>query len=74
MSAIAPKPTRRLGDTSELLYEEAQRLNVETRGRSEEEVRQAVRAAWMEENRAAIDGVNAWVEKHGLPLAKHRQF
>jgi antitoxin CcdA len=29
---------------------------------------------WLRENRAAIDSSNAWVEKHGLPLAKYRMF
>ncbi len=29
---------------------------------------------WQEENRAAIEANNAWVEKHGLPLAKYRMF
>ena len=29
---------------------------------------------WQEENRAAMEASNAWVEKHGLPLARYRQF
>lgn len=29
---------------------------------------------WREENAEAIASSNAWVEKHGLPLAKHRLF
>jgi antitoxin CcdA len=29
---------------------------------------------WLRENRAAIASSNAWVEKHGLPLAKYRMF
>jgi len=29
---------------------------------------------WLEENREAIESSNAWVEKHGLPLAKYRPF
>ena len=29
---------------------------------------------WLEENRDAIESSNAWVEKHGLPLAKYRPF
>jgi antitoxin CcdA len=29
---------------------------------------------WQEENRDAIAAWNAWVEEHGLPLAKYRQF
>lgn len=56
------------------LLDEANRLKVEVAGRSEDQVRQAVREAWIEENREAIEASNAWVEKHGLPLAKYRQF
>jgi antitoxin CcdA len=29
---------------------------------------------WQEDNREAIEANNAWVEKHGLPLAKYRMF
>jgi post-segregation antitoxin (ccd killing protein) len=29
---------------------------------------------WREESREAMESSNAWVEKHGLPLAKYRQF
>jgi antitoxin CcdA len=29
---------------------------------------------WLEENKAALDASNAFVEAHGLPLAKHRLF
>jgi antitoxin CcdA len=29
---------------------------------------------YQEENAEAIDQHNAWVEKHGLPLAKYRMF
>ena len=29
---------------------------------------------WLEENRAAIDYWNGYVEQHGLPLAKYRLF
>lgn len=31
-------------------------------------------AKWLRENRAAIDSFNAYVDKHGIPLAKYRQF
>lgn len=37
-------------------------------------VKKAREAEWLETNRAAIESSNAWVEKHGLPLAKYRQF
>jgi antitoxin CcdA len=29
---------------------------------------------WLEENRAALDSSNAYVEAYGLPLEKHRLF
>lgn len=29
---------------------------------------------WQEQHREAIEANNAWVEQHGLPLAKHRLF
>ena len=29
---------------------------------------------WQKENRERIEANNAWVEKHGLPLAKYRMF
>ena len=29
---------------------------------------------WNEENADAIQASNAWIEKHGLPLEKHRLF
>jgi antitoxin CcdA len=30
--------------------------------------------AWLESNRTALDSSNDYVEEHGLPLARHRQF
>lgn len=56
------------------LLDEAKRLNVDIAGRSEEVVRKAVREAWIAENRDAIEGWNAWVEKNGLPLERYRAF
>lgn len=29
---------------------------------------------WQEENKDSIKAWNVWVEEHGLPLAKYRQF
>lgn len=29
---------------------------------------------WEQENRAALESSNAWVERHGLPLARYRLF
>lgn len=39
-----------------------------------ETVKEARAALWQEENREAIESSNAYVEKNGLPLAKHRLF
>ncbi|HEX8624407.1 MAG TPA: type II toxin-antitoxin system CcdA family antitoxin [Allosphingosinicella sp.] len=72
MATTARKPKDCLIPTK--LLDEAKRLGVAVAGRSEDEIRHAVREAWIEENRAAIEASNAWVEKHGLPLEKYRQF
>ncbi len=39
-----------------------------------EAVRKEKNRRWLAENREALESSNAWVEKHGLPLAKYRQF
>jgi antitoxin CcdA len=72
MAATAPKADEPA--LPQKLLDEAIRLDVDIAGRSEEQVRRAVREAWIDENREAIEASNAWVEKHGLPLAKYRQF
>ncbi|HEX8379726.1 MAG TPA: type II toxin-antitoxin system CcdA family antitoxin [Allosphingosinicella sp.] len=72
MAATAPKAEGPA--LPQKLLDEALRLNVDITCRSEDQVRRSVREAWMEENREAIEASNAWVEKHGLPLAKYRQF
>jgi len=60
------------------LVEEARVLGVNLSQACEagltQQVRSARAAAWLEENRAALESSNAWVEKHGLPLARHRMF
>ena len=38
------------------------------------EIKRAADARGVEENLPAMDAWNAWVEEHGLPLAKYRQF
>lgn len=61
-----------------VLLDEARALNINLSATFEASLRDAVRklkaAQWLEENRAALEGYNAWVEKNGLPLEKHRQF
>jgi antitoxin CcdA len=40
----------------------------------EKEVAKTRAEQWLTENRAALESSNAYVEKHGLPLARYRQF
>jgi antitoxin CcdA len=72
MAATAPKAEGPA--LPQKLLDEAVRLKVDIAGRSQDQVRDLVREAWIEENREAIEASNAWVERHGLPLAKYRQF
>jgi antitoxin CcdA len=79
-SALRKTTTRRATNVSlpAGLIEEARRLNINISQACEqgleEQVRKTLREAWLEENRDAIEASNAWVEKHGLALAKYRQF
>ena len=61
-----------------VLLDEARGLNINLSATFEASLREAVRkekaARWLEENRAAIQSSNEWVEQHGLPLARYRQF
>ena len=63
---------------AEGLLVEAKELRINISQAAEAGVAQAVaakRAAlWIEENRAAIESSNAYVETHGLPLAGYRMF
>jgi antitoxin CcdA len=72
MAATAPKNEGPA--LPQKLLDEALRLKVDIGDRSEAEIRRAVREAWLEENREAIDGWNAWTEKNGLPLERFRAF
>jgi antitoxin CcdA len=72
MAATAPKAEGPA--LPQKLLDEALRLKVDIGERSEAQIRQAVREAWIEENREAIDGWNAWTEKNGLPLERFRAF
>jgi antitoxin CcdA len=60
------------------LVEEAKALGINASRAAEAGLREAVRTAksqaWLRENAEAIAGWNAWVEEHGLPLDKYRQF
>lgn len=60
------------------LLAEAKALKVNVSRAAEAGIAEALRKEkerrWKEENREAIESSNRWVEKHGLPLAKYRQF
>lgn len=57
---------------------DAKALDINVSRAAETGIVEAVRAEknkrWLAENREALESSNAWVEKHGLPLAKYRQF
>jgi antitoxin CcdA len=60
------------------LLAEARTLDVNISRAAEQGLARAIaerRAAlWLEENRAALESSNAYVEQHGLPLARYRSF
>lgn len=60
------------------LLSEAHTLGVNVSRAAEAGLSDAVRKAraeqWREENRAALESSNEWVEKNGLPLERYRQF
>lgn len=60
------------------LIKEAKLLNVNISKACEEGLERQVAKTraerWLEENREALESSNAYVEKHGLPLARYRQF
>ena len=78
VSATKPqrKPTNIKLDVA--LLTEAKALGINICRTAEQGLRQAVaerRAElWKEENQAAIDASNTYVEQHGVPLASHRKF
>ncbi len=60
------------------LIEEARRLSINIsqacEAGLEKQVNKSRAEAWLEENGAAIEYWNGYVERNGLPLAKYRQF
>lgn len=76
MNSHTRKPTNLSLDAT--LLTEARALNVNLSRAAEDGVRSAVAAAkadrWKVENAAAIQSSNFYVEKHGLPLDRFRQF
>lgn len=72
-----PRRATNVSLDSELLAE-AKALGVNISRACERGLAQEVAAAkekrWLEENAAALDAANAYVEARGLPLARHRKF
>jgi antitoxin CcdA len=60
------------------LLEEAKELGIDVESACEhglkEEVAKIKADRWYQENREAVDYWNRYVEEHGLPLARYRQF
>ena len=60
------------------LLAEARTLEVNISRAAEQGLARAIaerRAAlWLEENQAALESSNVYVEQHGLPLAQYRSF
>lgn len=60
------------------LIEEAKELNINISQACESglaaRIAEARATAWLAENGHCLEASNAYVEKHGLPLAKYRQF
>jgi antitoxin CcdA len=62
------KPEEPADFKATVLSRRAERLARPAAEREEEE------RLWKVENAEAFASLNAWVEEHGLPLAKYRQF
>lgn len=60
------------------LLAEARELGISVSEAAEHGLDQAIAEArerrWLDQNKEAIESSNAYVETHGLPLARYRQF
>ena len=77
-SQRAKKAARVNVTLDQALVDEAKSLCVSISQASNQGLAAAVKTArwaqWLEENRAALQSSNEWVEANGLPLAKYRMF
>lgn len=80
MTIQAPSTSRKATNITvdAALLAQAKALKINVSQASEAGLRQAVAAAeadrWLADNAAALDSSNAYVERHGLPLARFRSF
>ena len=58
----------------QVLLKDAREMGVNISQAAEQGLRDALRAAWIEENRESMAAWGKWVEKNGLPLEKYRMF
>lgn len=60
------------------LLDTAKSLSINLSRAAEDGIARAVRREqerqWLEENREALEGYNAYIKANGLPLAKYRPF
>jgi antitoxin CcdA len=60
------------------LLQRAKSLGINISKASEEGLSRAVaakqEALWLQSNQAALESSNAYVDRNGIPLAKHRNF
>jgi antitoxin CcdA len=63
---------------SDPLIAEAKSLGINLSQAAESGIAQAIKdkktELWLIENRESLEGWNAYIEEHGLPLAQDRQF
>ena len=77
--ALSPVKRRPVNlSLDEAVVAEARSYGISLSRTSEEALTAAVKTErerrWKEENRAAIEGNNRWIEQNGLPLEKYRLF
>jgi antitoxin CcdA len=76
----SPRPARRAANVTlpEPLIREAKALGINISQACEKglaaSVAAARSAAWLKENRPALEAWNEYVDEHGIPLAEFRQF
>lgn len=77
-ASTAPMRQRTNVTLPEPLLQEARQLKINLSQACERglaaEVSKVKAEKWLQENQAAIDAWNAYVDEHGLPLAEYRQF
>jgi antitoxin CcdA len=75
---VAPLRERTNVTLSESLLKEARELKINLSQACERglaaEVSETKAQRWLQENQAAINAWNAYVEEHDVPLAEYRQF